>query len=79
MNTFNKVKNAVCNSKVAKATATGVAAMGTSMTTFAVDHSTAITAATADGSTNVTAAVVGIVALAAVVCGVGFVIKLLGR
>lgn len=55
--------------------------IGASATTFAADHSTAIEAAGTDGTTNVGAAVVVVVVLAivAVVTGVGFVMKLLGR
>lgn len=45
----------------------------------AADHSTAITAAGTDGETNVGAAVVVILGIAAVVTGVGIVIKLLSR
>jgi len=50
-----------------------------SVSAFAVDHSTAITAAGTDGTTNTTAAVVVVLTIAAVVTGVGIVIKLLGR
>lgn len=77
MNTFNKIKNAVANSKGAKALAAGTTAMVTSVGAFATDHSVAIGAAGTDGSTNVEAAVVVILTLAAVVTGVGIVYKLL--
>ena len=53
--------------------------IGASATTFAADHSTAIEAAGTDGTTNVGAAVVVVLAIVAVVTGVGFVMKLLGR
>ncbi len=46
---------------------------------FAVDHTVAIDAAYADGTTNVTAAVVGIIALVAIVTGVGLIIKFLNK
>ncbi len=59
----------------------GLAVTGSvaSVGAFAVDHSTAITAAGTDGTTNTTAAVVVVLTIAAVVTGVGIVIKLLGR
>jgi hypothetical protein len=45
----------------------------------AADHSVAIGAAGTDGETNTGAAVVVVLGIAAVVTGVGIVIKLLGR
>lgn len=57
----------------------GVTTMGASAASFAVDHSANITAAGTDGTTNTTAAVVAVVGIAAVVTGVGIVLKLLGR
>ncbi|WP_199775732.1 hypothetical protein [Pseudoalteromonas sp. T1lg22] len=62
----------------AKLTA-GVSAVAASGAAFATDHTAAITAAQTDASTNVTAAVVGVIALAAVICGAGYVLRLLGR
>ena len=44
-----------------------LAAAGSSLSAFAVDHSAAITAAQTDGSGNVTAAVTAVIAIAAVV------------
>lgn len=46
---------------------------------FAVDHTAAITAAQTDGTANVTAAATAIIAIMAVVTGIGFIIKLMGR
>jgi len=57
----------------------GIAACVASVGAFAVDHSTAITAAGTDGTTNTTAAVVVVLGIAAVVTGVGIVMKLLAR
>jgi hypothetical protein len=79
MNTFNKMKNRIANSKGAKALAAGATGALASFGTMAADHSTAITAAGTDGETNVGAAVVVILGIAAVVTGVGIVIKLLSR
>lgn len=56
-----------------------LAAAGTSLQAFAVDHSAAITAAQTDGTSNVTAAVTAVIAIAAVVLGVGIVMRLLSR
>lgn len=48
-------------------------------TAAAADHSVAIGAASTDGQTNTTAAVVGLLAIVAVVVGVGFVISVLRK
>lgn len=56
------------------ALATTVLASGAS---FAEDHSAAIAAAGTDGATNVGAAVVAVLTIAAVVTGVGLVLKLM--
>jgi len=55
------------------------ASVGTSVSAFAVDHSTAITAAGTDGTTNTSAAVVAVLGIAAVVTGVGIVYRLLTK
>ena len=57
----------------------GLTVLAASASSFAVDHSTAITAAGTDGTTNTTAAVVVVLGIAAVVTGVGIVMKLLAR
>lgn len=57
----------------------GLAAAGVSVSSFAVDHSAAITAAGTDGTTNTTAAVVVVLTIAAVVTGVGIVKSLLTK
>ena len=57
----------------------GVAMASASVSSFAVDHSTAITAAGTDGTTNTTAAVVAVLGIAAVVTGVGIVYRLLTK
>lgn len=57
----------------------GLAMAAASASSFAVDHSTAITAAGTDGTTNTTAAVVVVLTIAAVVTGVGIVKSLLTR
>jgi len=59
--------------------ATGLAIAGASASSFAVDHSVAIGTAGTDGTTNTTAAVVVVLGIAAVVTGVGIVLKLLSR
>lgn len=59
--------------------ATGLATFSASAMAFAADHSAAIQAAGADGETNVGAAVVTVIAIAAVVTGVGVVLGLLKR
>ncbi|OUR82686.1 hypothetical protein A9Q75_05190 [Colwellia psychrerythraea] len=79
MNTFNKMKNRIANSKGAKALAAGATGALASFGTMAADHSAAIGAAGTDGATNVGAAITVILTIAAVVTGVGIVIKLLGR
>ena len=56
-----------------------LAVAGSSVSAFAVDHSTAITAAGSDGTTNTTAAVVAVLGIAAVVTGVGIVYRLLTK
>ncbi|MDO6444129.1 hypothetical protein [Marinobacter sp. 2_MG-2023] len=45
----------------------------------AADHSAAIEGAFTDGSTNVTAAVVGVIALVAIVTGLGMIVSILRR
>jgi len=59
--------------------AIGLAIAGASASSFAADHSTSISAAGTDGTINTTAAVVVVVSIAAVVTGVGIVLKLLSR
>lgn len=54
-------------------------ALAASSTAFAADHSTEIAAAYTDGNTNVTAAVVGLIALMAVIVGVGAIIGMFKR
>lgn len=61
--------------KVSAALTAGLA----SSAVFAADHTVAIDSAYADGTTNVTAAVVGIIALAAIITGVGYILKFLNR
>lgn len=56
-----------------------VAAAGTSLSAFAVDHTATITAAQTDATTNTTAAVAAVIAVAAVVFGVGIVLRLINR
>ena len=68
-------KGKFLGTKVGFALAAGV----TGAAAQAADHSVAIGAAGTDGETNVGAAVVVILAIAAVVTGVGIVIKLLSR
>lgn len=48
-------------------------------TAAAVDHSTAINDAFTDGSGNVTAAVTGVIALVAIVTGLGMIVSILRR
>lgn len=48
-------------------------------TAAAVDHSTAINDAFTDGSTNVTTAVTGVIALVAIVTGLGMIVSILRR
>jgi len=45
----------------------------------AVDHSAAIGSAFTDGNTNVTAAVTGVIALVAIVTGLGMIVSILRR
>lgn len=71
------IMNKVLNWK-GKTVAVGTTLMA-SASSFAVDHSTAIAAAGTDGTTNTTAAVVVVLGIAAVVTGVGIVMKLLAR
>lgn len=66
-------------SKVKMALAAGVTGAMGSFAVNAADHSTAIAAAGTDGETNTGAAVVVVLGIAAVVTGVGIVIKLLSR
>ena len=61
-----------------KTVAAGTALMA-SAGSFAADHSVAIAAAGTDGQTNTGAAVLVVLGIAAVVTGVGIVIKLLSR
>jgi hypothetical protein len=48
-------------------------------TAAAVDHSAAIDGAFTDGSTNVTTAVTGVIALVAIVTGLGMIVSILRR
>lgn len=57
----------------------GSALVAGSFSTFAADHSAAITAATDSATVSVTAVVAGIIGLAAIVTGVGIVISMLKR
>ncbi len=50
-----------------------------SASSFAVDHSAAITAAGTDGTTNTTAAAVVVIAIASVVTGIGVVLGLIRK
>lgn len=75
MNKLTGWKKKFVGTKVGVALAAGL----TGAMAQAADHSTAITAAGTDGETNVGAAVVVILGIAAVVTGVGIVIKLLSR
>jgi len=61
--------------KVGVALTAGVAAGMAS----AADHSTEIQAAYTDGTTNVTAAVAGVIALVAIVTGLGMIVSILRR
>ncbi len=65
--------------KLMKKIAVGSTAMLASAHTFAVDHTVEIDAAYVDANTNVTAAVVGIIALVAIVAGVGMIISMLRK
>jgi hypothetical protein len=56
--------------------ALGLALVGSS-SAFAVDHSAAIAAAQTDADLSVTAAVTAVIGVAAIIFGVGYVIKLL--
>ncbi|MBY6034981.1 hypothetical protein KUV59_17540 [Marinobacter daepoensis] len=48
-------------------------------TAAAVDHTAAIDSAFADGTGNVTAAVLGVIALVAIVTGLGMIVSILRR
>ena len=48
-------------------------------TVAAADHTTEINDAYTDGSTNVTAAVAGVIALVAIVTGLGMIVSILRR
>lgn len=48
-------------------------------TAAAVDHTAAIDGAFTDGSTNVTTAVTGVIALVAIVTGLGMIVSILRR
>lgn len=54
------------------------AGFATGMAT-AADHTAAIDGAFSEGSTNVTAAVVGVIALVAIVTGLGMIVSILRR
>ncbi|PSF14797.1 MULTISPECIES: hypothetical protein [Marinobacter] len=56
-----------------------LSAATSSVVAFAADHSAAIDAAKEDGITNAGAAVAAVIALAAVVMGVGIVLRLMNR
>ena len=59
--------------------ATGATVALASASSFAVDHSAAITAAGTDGTTNTTAAAVVVIAIASVVTGIGVVLGLIRK
>ncbi len=50
-----------------------------SATTFAADHSVAITAAQTDATTSVTAAATAVIAVVAIVFGIGLVKKMINN
>ncbi len=72
---MKNLKNRFMKTKVGFALSAGF----TGAMAQAADHSTAIAAAGTDGETNTGAAVVVVLGIAAVVTGVGIVIKLLTR
>lgn len=57
----------------------GVVALGASASAFAVDHSSTIQAAQGDATTNTTAAVTATITIAAIVFGVGIILRLINR
>ena len=57
----------------------GALVSGASLSTFAADHSAAITAATDAAQTSVTAVVGGVIAIAAIATGVGIIVSMLRR
>lgn len=67
------------SNKVLTKIVAGGSAMALSAGAFAIDHSAAITTAQTDGTANVTAAATAVIAIMAVVTGIGFIVKLLGR
>jgi len=73
MNTLQKARS------LGKKFALGAAALGTSATVFAADHSVAIGAAGTDGATNTGAAVTAVLTIVAVVVGLGIVIAVMRR
>lgn len=75
---MKKAKNAVWARRSAKI-GTALVAGFAAGTAAAVDHSTAINDAFTDGSTNVTTAVTGVIALVAIVTGLGMIVSILRR
>jgi hypothetical protein len=75
---MKKAKNGVWARRSAKLGTAPVAGFAAG-TAAAVDHSTAINDAFTDGSTNVTTAVTGVIALVAIVTGLGMIVSILRR
>lgn len=59
--------------------ALGVGLASVASSSFAVDLTGAIDTAVADGTTNVTAVATGVIAIAAIMLGVGLVVRALNR
>ncbi|KGK00284.1 hypothetical protein [Thalassotalea sp. ND16A] len=78
MKNFKSQTGQFAKSGTAKIMAVGSAMMASSAA-LATDHSLAISAAQTDATTSVTTAVAGIIGVAAVVTGVGFVLRFLTR
>jgi len=78
---YQSMKHKVKNAAVTICGKTGLVISGlmATGTVMAADHSTAIAAAGADGVTNLSAAVTAILSIAAVIVGVGLVIKFLQK
>jgi hypothetical protein len=80
MKTENQIALAKTKSNsVLKKVVAGGSALFIAGQAMALDHSTAISAASTDGTANVTAAATAVIAIMAVVTGIGFIVKLLGR
>ncbi|MGQ7275475.1 hypothetical protein [Marinobacter sp. V034] len=75
---MKKAKNGVWARRSAKIGTALVAGLAAG-TAAAVDHSSAIDGAFTDGSTNVTTAVTGVIALVAIVTGLGMIVSILRR